>query len=712
MTKISGLDRQLMDLFVQEVKERASEIEHNLLAMENADTPEDKRNLQQRLLRIAHSLKGAAGLMEVRPVEAICHRMEDLLAAVASEDRVLIESELDLMLVAADAIVEAANKLESGEALSDASFGDVLKLLETGIAREAEALQAKEPASRSQFHGVLFPPIRVSDTDGSLRLAADRLDALLYRSDELIASRARIRLRTELSLSLRERARRLRSVKALTSEETAEIENGLRELAAGLAEDSRLLHGSVAALSREVRRARVQPFSEVCQGLSRMIREIGRASGKSAELHVSGGEIEIDRSILAGLKDALRHLIRNAIGHGIETPNERLTAGKREVGRITVSAVLFGDNMQVRVEDDGRGFNIDSIVKAARNAGLPEPNDEKQRLRLAFEPGVSTSAQITKLSGRGIGLDIVRNAVESMRGSVEVSHLPGRGATFVLTLPLTLATVRALEIAAGGQVFAIDTASVRRVLRVAATDLPLPGKVNILSIEDRSIRVVELASWLGLPGMTKVAPTDHVTILVVGPAGGEAAVIVDHAGREQELLVRSLGERLANLRFYNGGTVLPDGRIALLLNAAALAEAAAMETEIRTEVFVRALAPVKRKVLVVDDSLSIRTLQKLILEAAGYEVVMAADGTQAWGYLQEHGADVVVADVDMPEMDGFSLTQAIRQSASFGDLPVILVTGRETAGDRARGLNVGANAYIEKDAFDQEQFVDAVRQLV
>lgn len=616
------------------------------------------------------------------------------------------------MLVAADAIAEAANKLETGEALSEASFGDVLKLLETGMAREAEGPQAEGTASTSKSHGAAFPLIRVSDTDGSLLLSADRLDALLYRSGELTASRARIRLRAELSLSLRERARRLRSVKAPTSEEAAGIESGLRELAAGLVEDSRFLYRSVGALSREVRRARIQPFSEVCQGLSRMIREIGRESGKSAELLISDGEIEIDRSILAGLKDALRHLVRNAIGHGIETPDERRAAGKREVGRITVSAVLFGDSVQVRVEDDGRGFNVNSIVKAARDAGLPEPDDEKQRLRLAFEPGVSTSAQVTKLSGRGIGLDIVRNAIESMRGSVEVSHVPGRGATFVLTLPLTLATVRALEIAAGGQVFAIDTASVRRVLRVAATDLPVPGEANALSVEGRSIRVVDLASWLGLPGKAHIAPTDFVTLLVIGPAGGEAAVIVDHVGQEQELLARSLGERLANLRFYCGGTVLPDERIALLLNAAALAEAAAVETEIGTEAFIRAPTPVKRKVLVVDDSLSIRTLQKLILEAAGYEVVMAADGTQAWEYLREHGADVVVADVDMPEMDGFSLTQTIRQSASFGDLPVILVTGRETPGDRARGLNVGANAYIEKNMFDQDQFVDAVRQLM
>ncbi|TIU33332.1 MAG: hybrid sensor histidine kinase/response regulator, partial [Mesorhizobium sp.] len=312
MTKMNEPDRQLMDLFVQEVKERASEMEHNLLAMDNADTPEDKRNLQQRLLRIAHSLKGAAGLMEVRPVEAICHRMEDLLAAVASQDRVLVEPELDLMLVAADAIAEAANKLETGEALSEASFGDVLKLLETGMAREAEGPQAEGTASTSKSHGAAFPLIRVSDTDGSLLLSADRLDALLYRSGELTASRARIRLRAELSLSLRERARRLRSVKAPTSEEAAGIESGLRELAAGLVEDSRFLYRSVGALSREVRRARIQPFSEVCQGLSRMIREIGRESGKSAELLISDGEIEIDRSILAGLKDALRHLVRNA----------------------------------------------------------------------------------------------------------------------------------------------------------------------------------------------------------------------------------------------------------------------------------------------------------------------------------------------------------------------------------------------------------------
>ncbi|MCT7374366.1 hybrid sensor histidine kinase/response regulator [Chelativorans salis] len=702
--KATGLDRQLLELFVQEVKERSSEIENNLLTIEKAEAPE-KHKLQERLLRIIHSLKGAAGLVEVRPVEAVCHRMEDLLSSAAHESRTLARAELDLLLAATDAIADAARALDRGEPLAEASFQDVLRRLEAGKARKVEP-----PAAAVKGHPPL-PPIRASDLDGSVRMSADQLDTLLYQSGDLVASRSRIRLRAEQALMLKDQARRLRSMKQINVEEAANIETGLRALAAGLTEDANLFRGSVAALDHEVRRARMQLFSETCQGLPRMVRDMVLASGKAAELRISGGEIEIDRSILAGLQDSLRHLVRNAIGHGIETPEERRAAGKPAIGRITVSAVLVGESLQVRVEDDGRGFDIESIRKAAGMAGLPEPQDERQGLRQAFEPGVSTSAQVTELSGRGIGLDIVKNAVERMRGTVDVSHAPGGGAAFVLTLPLTLATLHALEVTAGGQVFAVDTASIRRVLRVSAKDLPAAGEPNILPVDGQSMCVIDLAGWLGLPSRS-YAGTDILPVVVIGPAGGEVAVLVDGVAGEQELLARSLGARLSNIGFYSGGTVLPDGRVALLLNAAALAEAAATETAASIATVLRTPTPPRRKVLVVDDSPAIRTLEKLILEAAGYDVVMAADGTEAWDYLQTHDVDIVVADVDMPAMDGFRLTQTIRESASFKDLPVILVTGRETPEDVARGLDMGANAYVAKAGFDQQQFIETIRQVV
>lgn len=710
MMKPEELDHQLLELFTQEARERSSDIERTLLALEDADGVDTKRRLQEQLLRMAHSLKGAAGLVQVRAVESICHWIEELLSVAAKEERVLDRSEVDLFLAAADAITDAVRLLESGDKPSSKHAENVLFQLEAAITRQTERDGEGTGSHRSRAEGQV--PVRVSDTDGSMRVSADRLDALLYRSGELLAWNAVVRRHAEEASRLRQQTRKLRARGSNSAAEAASIENGLRALAASLNHDGRLMHSSTTALENEVRRARTQPFAEACKGLARIVRDMAASSGKLAELEVRGGEIEIDRSILAGLQDSLRHLVRNAIAHGIQEPAKRRMAGKPEKGRIVVAASISGDRVQVLVEDDGRGLDTASLRSAAGKADLQQPEDERQLLRQIFEPGVSTSTAVTKLSGRGIGLDIVRTAVEGMRGAADVSQVSGGGAAITLTLPLTLATVRALEVIVGGHVFAIDTASVQSVIRVSAKDIATSAEKRVVTTRAGPIPLIDLARWLGLQSASRRTSMEFMPAVIVGAAGREAAVLVDEVAGEQELLVRSLGPRLAKVRRYNGGIVLPDGRIALLLNAAALAEAAT-EKNPGTDALIRPVAPREnRKVLVVDDSVYVRSLIRLILEGAGYEVAMIADGGEAWEHLRQYGADIVIADVDMPSMNGFALTQTIRESGDFPDMPVILVTGRETPEDKVRGLHAGANAYLTKNEFDSHQFLETVRQFV
>ncbi|MCR4264726.1 response regulator [Nitratireductor sp. ZSWI3] len=703
----SLIDKQLMDMFTREVQERASEFEHLLLSLEELQEVQARRSAMERLLRIAHSLKGAAGLVEVRPVEAICHKTEDLLALLVREERPVRKDEFDALLAAVDAVGECGRKLAEGAGLDKTSVQPAMNKLHASLQEAPGEKAADDEAGAAQAGKASMPPVRVTDLDGSMRISGERLDTLLYRSGELVAAKSRLASKAAEANSLREQARLLRSSNQSHSSTPVSLERDLRSLTSGLAEDARLIGSLVDALDYEIRRARMQPLSEACQGLPRLVRDLGAASGKTAELRIIGGEIEIDRSIAAGLQDCLRHLVRNAMSHGIETPDIRRKAGKPGKGRIDISATLLGDRLQLHVEDDGRGFNVASLVRAARDLGLPEPVDERQRLRQAFEPGVSTSPALTELSGRGVGLDIVRETVEALRGTVEVAHASSGGAAFTMTLPLTLATVRALEVSVGGQIFAFDTASIRRVGRVRTAALPKAGQRNVL---DGEVRILDLADWLGLPAASLTEMPDHRPVVFIGPAGGETAVIVDRIVGKEELLVRPLGPRLANLRCYSGATVLTDGRVALLLSTAALAEAAMSEELFGTDAYTRPLPPV-RKVLVVDDSPSVRMLEKLILEAAGYTVVLAADGSEAWKHLCEHGADIVVADIDMPEVDGLELTRTIRRSGKFAGLPVILVTGRDTAEEKAEGLQVGADAYIAKNGFDQQLFLDTVRQV-
>ncbi len=713
MMQPEELDRQLLEMFTLEVNERASEIENTLLAIEQAHDPEKRRGLRERLLRSVHSLKGAAGLVRVRGVESICHWMEELLSVAAKTGQTIDKAKLDALLTAADGITDAARRLAKGEMPSSTDAERMLIELDEAIAGAAyDDGNGGEPAqdAASTEHWVdPEVPVRASDMDGSMRVSAERLDALLYRSGELLAWNAVVQRHAAAAALLREQARKLRAAGLPSSSEASGIEAGLRELTASLRKDGRLMRSAAAALDQEVRRARTQPFAEACKGLDRIVRDMAAASGKSAVLEVLGGEIEIDRSILAGLQDSLRHLVRNAIAHGIQSPEERRKAGKREKGRIVIAASVLGDRVQVLVKDDGRGLDTAFLRRLAGDTDEQAALDEQDLLRRVFEPGISTSGTVTRLSGRGIGLDIVKNAVESMRGTADVAQVPGGGAAFTLTLPLTLATVRALEVVAAGRIFTIDTASVQSVIRVSLRDL-LASEGRLVTTPAASVPFVDLADWLGLRPATQ-PPAAIVPAVVIGAGDRQAAVIVDEVVGEQELLARSLGPRLAKVRHYSGGTVLPDGRIALLLNAAAVTEAAVARSTQSGPRARDAGKSERRRVLVVDDSKYIRTMVKLILESAGYDVAMADDGGEALEYLRDNRADIVVADVDMPTMDGFKLTEAIRGSDGLAGMPIILFTGRDTPGDKARGLGAGANAYLTKNQLDAHQFLETLRQV-
>jgi two-component system chemotaxis sensor kinase CheA len=341
------------------------------------------------------------------------------------------------------------------------------------------------------------------------------------------------------------------------------------------------------------------------------------------------------------------------------------------------------------------------------------PADEYELARGIFQPGFSTSPTVTRVSGRGVGLDIVRTQLTAIRGSVDVSFEPGAGAIFTLSVPLTLSSIRAVMVGIGSELYAIETASVERVLRVGAEDVKSIGGRDMLMLMDKAVPVISLAEALGLPARLDL-DTGKVPALALTAEGRMAVVVVDTLEVEREIVVRALGARIAQVRYILGGTILPDGRISLILNAADLVERAfAQPSALRFgDAVLSADGQARKRLLVVDDSATIRTLEKSILEAAGYDVIVASDGQEAWHLLLEVGADLVVSDVEMPRMDGFALTETIRSSPRFRTLPVILVTAMESDADKARGLAVGATAYRPKSAFDQTDLLATIEQIL
>jgi two-component system chemotaxis sensor kinase CheA len=446
---------------------------------------------------------------------------------------------------------------------------------------------------------------------------------------------------------------------------------------------------------------RALPLAAITGQLPRYVRDLAVANGKDVELTLQGVETQLDRTILDGLSDTLGHLLRNAIAHGIESPDERAAAGKRARGHVELRAEQRGDRVAIEVVDDGRGVAAELLREAGQNGSLVD---------LLAQPGFSTADQVDGVAGRGVGLDAVKAHVESLGGSLEVHSEPGRGTTITLLLPLTLAILHVLLVERLGQVLGLPLARVEEVVPVEDTTA-LRGRRSLV-LRGESIPLGDLAVVLGGGGELPPRPP----ALVVNHAGKTVALACDRLVGEESVIVKTLGPLLGRRPGYLGGAILGDGRIALIVDpAVAVARAAGGLATAPAGGDPEHAPPAQTasRVLVVDDQFTVRELQRSILEAAGYEVVTANDGRAALQRLTaDADVDLVVTDLEMPEMGGLELLRRVREDASLASLPVVVVTSRSSEDDRRRGLEAGADAYVTKDRFDQRAMLDTVERLI
>jgi two-component system chemotaxis sensor kinase CheA len=620
---------------------------------------------------------------------------------------------------------------------------------------EPEPLPRRRSEDRIPPPAVQPPAGPVAPGADTIRIPKHKLDALLLQVEELIAIKLIARRHAGDARSLRDDIGRwseawdrvyptLRRIAARTHEggpHAADADLDARTLrvfldghapaahgvSTRLAQmkktfdiDSRAVSTMLDSLFEDIKEVLMFPCATLLDQFPKVVRDLAREQEKEIDFRISGGATEVDNRILQEMKDPLMHIVRNCVDHGIESPGERARKRKSPRGKLSISVSRTdGGKIEILVFDDGGGIDPERVKGAAVSKGIVSPEEASRMSRdeavgLIFRSGFSTSPKVTTLSGRGLGLAIVREKIEKLGGTVDVETHSDSGTTFRIHIPMTMAAFRGTLVRVGARIFAIPTTNVSRALSLPVENVKRVENVETVELHGKAASLVRLGTVLGIPEDPRDEEAKDVQLVVLGTGNARIAFKVDEVMSDEEIILKGLGRQLSRVRNVAGATVLASGRVVLVLNVSDLLKSA---VQVAGRIAQVSAAPAargrKRKsILVVEDSITARTLLKNILVSAGYAVVTAIDGVDGFTALQSNAFDLVVSDVQMPRMDGFELTEKIRAKKAFADLPVILVTGLESAEDRKRGVEAGANAYIVKSSFDQGDLLSAIRRMI
>lgn len=706
-------DRKLAAIFQGEAAEHVQRMEACLAQLEQAGGEDEARQPIEDLFRAVHSLKGAARAVGEHQVETVCHAVESLLAGVQ-------RGRLGWSAGLADALHEAVAALARVLVERNGprgTLGALLPRLEH-LDREMElqSSTAAMPAFAASPVPAAAPPTAAEAPafEQTVRIGVERLDRLLYRVEELAGAKAgAARHLAQLDAALASSAR-FRSRWVASSPDAAQAweqhQSHLRSLRSVARHEERQLAGAVDALLADVKTTLLLPVGSLSPFLMATVRELARSQGKDVELRIGGEEVQIDRRLLDELRVPLVHLLRNAVGHGMEPPAQRMAAGKPPRGLLEIRVVArSGGRVEITATDDGAGIDTARLAEAAKDLGmpLPEPDDPGALLRLVFGLGISTADRLTPVSGRGMGLPIVRDTIERLGGTIDVHSQAGKGTSFTIVLMPSLATYRAVEVKVAGRSLLLPTPRIERCLRVAPDVPRTVGAHQVVRVGDVDLPLVSLAALLDMPCASELP--SRISCLVLGTGDQRVTVTVDEIGGEQEVLGKPI-EAAGRSPVVSGAAVVRTGALAPILNVPELVRMALAGTGNATPAWIPT-RPLGRSVLLAEDSITSRTLLKNILELAGHSVEVAVDGVQALEKLRCGAFDLVVSDIEMPRLDGIGLTRAIRHDPAFAHLPVVLVTSLGSPDDRERGADAGANAYIVKRGFDQGNLLQAITEL-
>jgi len=769
--------KKLREAFSGEAEERLASMSSGLLELEKTSEPDKQRPILEVVFREAHSLKGAARSVNLVDIETICQAIEGVFAAMKKDEVPLSGELFDLLHHCVRAVEdslaapEGEGPEQKGELaalvsqLQEIKTGKEVKVSqgipgeepepkeEKGLPLEEieeklpqEEPQKEEPAPKPQPSQQIRESQRKPVASESVRISTAKLDSLFLKAEELVslklASGQHLADLKEIVRSIEIWNKRwgktepeLRALNRMPRQGNdwdnlsrflnwnhdfiRSLGNEIWGLTKGAEQEGRTLGLMVDDLLDDMKRVTMLPFSTLLDIFPRMIREISRDQGKEVNLLIEGGKVEIDRRILEEMRDPITHLLRNSIDHGLEAPEKREKQKKPRSGTIELTvSQTEGGKVEILISDDGAGIDLVQVKKKAASLGVMKEQemgqlDDRDALSLILESGVSTSPIITEISGRGLGLAIVQEKVQKLGGLLSMDTVPGRGTSFRMELPVTIATFRGILVQVADRSFIVPSANMDRTLRVHRDEIKTVENRATIPMNGKALSLVDLARVFGLnQDKDKSDGNGFLTVIVLGTGERRIGFRVDEVLGEQEVLVKGLGKQLRHVSNISGATILGSGRVVPILNVNDL---------LTSPLDVAAQAPGlkvaegeggKKSILVAEDSITSRMLLRNILEGAGYLVKTAVDGSEAYTTLKTGEFDLVVSDIEMPKLDGFGLTKKIRSDKKYAEIPVILVTGLETQEDREKGIDAGANAYIVKSSFDQSNLLEVIKRMI
>lgn len=736
-----ALMQQLLETFRIQLEERLQTISEGLLNLEKGLGPEQQEQTLDEMFRAAHNIKGASRGIGLEKTADLSHRLESLFATLKRGEVDLQSAIISVCLQGLD-MLRALLDIEGKGGQPSADYDDLIQHLQ--MACDGNLIAPPTPelnktATQTTDNSTANTASNISASADSIRLPVQRLDRIAALANEMQIVRLRLEQHQHEGQQVADLSRRLRRYWAQMMEKSTfsrsndlsrnstrrlfaegadlvlELEELCQSIELGVKASHNLFKPLASNLRDDVHELRLISADTLLKPLERVVRDVAQTENKQVDFILEGAQLEMDRAVLEKIRDPLIHLLRNAVDHGIESPETRVLAGKAQEGRIVLSLVREGNSVKLSIQDDGGGIDHEAVSQRARELELVSNEElqempESELLDFIFRPGFSSRTEVSEVSGRGVGLDVVRSNLQMLNGRVSVSTEKGKGSCFHLTIPLTMASEHGLFVRCANQTFAIPAQYIKRILDITSEDIIHVESQQAVLVDDKPVILQNLSKFLHLPDM-KESPGEYYQVVIIHSSWRQMGLVVNHIIGEQEMVIKTLSPPLDDIAHISGGTMGNDGEVVLVLDAYSLLSQRGLAVPIPT---VKEVAQNKAaaKILVVDDSITTRTLEVSILKRQGYQVQAVINAEEALEKLQTEHFDLLISDVEMPGMNGFELTHQVRTHLGLTKLPVIIVTSLASEADRRRGLEVKADAYIVKSEFESSQLLNTVAQLI